>query len=439
MTHRGDPYFDQYAPQNDWPPHQNPVPQEFSTQEPLAQGPGWGTAIRNRGPQNGDQEFPPAMPADTDERWSSPASPGTFAPQEGARPHNPGPGALIGGPGAAGIAPSQSEFPRTGTGAVIQPHYDETAWSTEAAEQTGPRQGLRGGLAKIGIKLSKSRKEKEYDSDVLRMQRKLAHPQNVVVLALKGGVGKTTGTVSLGTTLATHRDVSDVVAFDTVTDGTLRRRMPKEKNQSVSSDVKRFLRSISERELTGSEIKVQLYSNAAGLQALVSPENVQPDEKLSGDEFNQILDALRKEHMVNLVDMSPDRSVAAFWPAIQRAHALVMVTTPNSQSTETTMRLIQLIRESNYKHLLTRTVLLWNDAAPGTEVVIDVERSKSQFVRQLSPKNEPSSCLVEIPLDPHLSAGGAIDLSLLKKGTRRQFERAAALLMDKLPDQAVLH
>lgn len=315
---------------------------------------------------------------------------------------------------------------------------DETAWSTAAAERTGPKQGWRGGLAKIGIKLSKSARELDYDRDVLRMKRKLAYPQNVVFVSLKGGVGKSTSTIAMGSTLAHHRDVSDVVAFDSATDGSLRRRMPVEQNRAVTSDTRLFLRSVSTRKLSGSEIQVQLYSNPAGLQALVAAQHYQ-DYELAADEFDTILGALHREYMVNLIDMSPDRRVPTFWPAIRSAHAVVLVTTPNSVSIDNVKRFIDLLRDSDYKYLLTRTVLLWNDAAPGNEVVINVDATKNVLVRELSPQNDPSTCLVDIPLDPHLATGGEINLSLLRKDTRRQFERAAALLMDKLPDRTAQH
>ncbi|MBU8820968.1 AAA family ATPase [Mycolicibacterium goodii] len=320
---------------------------------------------------------------------------------------------------------------------VGQDGPDESAWSTAAAERTGPKQGWRGGLAKVGIKLAKSARELEYDRDVLRMKRKLAYPQNVVVISLKGGVGKSTSAVALGSTLAHHRDVSDVVTFDSATDGSVRRRMPVEQNRAVTSDTRHFLRSISTRQLSGSEIQVQLYSNPAGLQALVAAQDLD-DYELNADEFGLILSALHKEYMVNLIDMSGDRRVPTFWPAIAAAHAVVLVTTPNSVSVDNVKRFIDLLR-ARHPYLVTRTVLLWNNAAPGKEVVINVDATKNYLVRQLSPQNDPTTCLVDIPMDPHLAAGGEINLALLHKTTRRQFERAAALLMDKLPDRTAQH
>lgn len=83
----------------------------------------------------------------------------------------------------------------------------------------------------------------------------------------------------------------------------------------------------------------------------------------------------------------------------------MLVTTPNSVSIDNVKRFIDLLRDSDYKYLLTRTVLLWNDAAPGNEVVINVDATKNVLVRELSPQNDPSTCLVDIPLDPHLATG----------------------------------
>jgi MinD-like ATPase involved in chromosome partitioning or flagellar assembly len=186
--------------------------------------------------------------------------------------------------------------------------------------------------------------------------------------------------------------------------------------------------------LSGTEIQVQLYSNDFKLQALVAAQHMH-DYQLEEHEFHQILGALHNQYMVNLIDMGPDRRVPTFWPALSVAHAIVLVTTPNADAIDKTKLFIDLVRDSCYAHLLTRTVLLWNNATPGGEVVINVEATKSVLVRELSPQNDPSTCLVDIPMDPHLAAGGEINLQLLRKDTRRQFERAAALLMDKLPDR----
>lgn len=391
--------------------------------------------------------FPPPMQIDSDpRRWDS-AEFRRPMPGDARRPPAHAPASRAVPPGYANNPYAPVPAPAHGgeqttlstAGAESTPQgFDETAWSTAAAERTGPKQGWRGGLAKVGIKLSKSARELDYDRDVLRMKRKLAYPQNVVFISLKGGVGKSTSAVALGSTLAYHRDVSDVVAFDSATDGSVRRRMPVEQNRAVTSDTRLFLQSIQARELSGSEVQVQLYSNPAGLQALVAAQHLH-DYELAAGEFSKILGALHKEYMVNLIDMSPDRRVPTFWPAIASAHAVVLVTTPNSVSIDNVKRFIDLLRDSDYKYLLTRTVLLWNEAAPGKEVVINVDGTKNVLVRELSPQNDPSTCLVDIPLDPHLATGGEINLSLLRKDTRRQFERAAALLMDKLPDRTAQH
>jgi MinD-like ATPase involved in chromosome partitioning or flagellar assembly len=399
--------------------------------------------------------FPPAMPPQADPRqWDRPDPP---RPAQGFRPAPPpparpaptagqqhhAPATTIAGfhaPAEHHRTPAPAEQYTSQAPAHATQNSDDSAWSTAAAEREGPKQGWRVGVAKIGIKLPKSPRELDYDRDVLRIRRKLAYPQNVPFIALKGGVGKSTSTILLGSTLAKHRHVSDVVAFDSATDGSLRRRMPVQQNRQVTSDARQFLRSLHQRAklsqaLSGSEVQVQLYSNSAGLQALVAAQHLD-DYQLEGDEFDQILGALHNEYMVNLIDMGPDRRVSTFWPAIRSAHALVLVTTPNAIGIENTKRFIDLLRDSPYKNLLTRTVLLWNNAAPGKDIVINVDATKNFLVRELSPQNDPSTCLIDIPLDPHLAAGGEINLSLLRKDTKRQAERAAALLMDKVPDRA---
>lgn len=304
------------------------------------------------------------------------------------------------------------------------------AWSTEKAERPHPTWGLRGGLARVGIKLNKSSKEQDYDRDVLRMRRKLAHPQTVLVVNLKGGIGKSTQAVAIGSTLAQHRH--DVAVLDATTDGSIRRRMPIEENKPVTSDIQKFLHVSRSRPLTGGEIKVQLLSNKSGLAALVSPDDTN-DYRFGAEDYRDALLQLHREYRVTLVDMSPDRSVPAFWPAIQSAHAIILVATPTSDCMFKTQHFIDLLRAHRYEALLSRTVLVWNNAIPG-DIIIDVPRSQGTFVSQLSPDNNPTTCLVDIPLDPHLASSGEINLALVQKRTRRQLERAAALVMDKLPD-----
>ena len=438
----GDDHTPPAAPEpGSWPPPALPPTEEhppaFTGQRPW---PATGQATSPVPPPHENQPIPTASKPEFKPqfRWpddpntsaptahiaSPPAAPGAFIPDAAIRSTTPPPSSGLAPPNPA-QAPARSER-----------NDDETAWSPTSAAKTRPTQGWRGGLAKIGIKLSKSESELKYDRDIHRIRRKLAYPQNVVVVSLKGGVGKSTATIALGSTLSENRHLSDVVAFDSATDGSLRRRMPEEQNQAVTSDTRHFLRSIEGRRLTGSEIQVQLYSNPAGLQTLAGHDNIK-DYTLDVDEFHRILAALHAEYMVNLIDTGPDRRVPTFWPAIQAAHAIVLVTTPSALSIANTKRFIDLLRESECNHLLARTVLLWNNAAPGKDIAINVDATKSYLVRQLSTQNDPSQCMVDIPLDAHLATAGEIYLSSLDKHTRRQFERAAALLMDKLPDRAV--
>lgn len=428
-THQGPPPHQSQPP---WSPH--PPAQDFSR-----------------------AAFPPAMPPQADPRqWDRPDPPRP-APTQGFRPAAPPPARPASTAGQQHHAPATmttgyyappehhrtpapAEQRRWRIAAPATQNSDDSAWSTAAAEREGPKQGWRAGAVKIGIKLPKSARELDYDRDVLRMRRKLAYPQNVLFISLRGGVGKSTSTILLGSTLTKHRHVSDVVAFDSATDGSLRRRMPAQQNRQVTSDARQFLRSLHQRAklgqaLSGSEVQVQLYSNSAGLQALVAAQHLD-DYQLEADEFDQILGALHNEYMINLIDMGPDRRVSTFWPAIRSAHALVLVTTPNAISIDAAKWFIDLLRDSQYKNLLTRTVLVWNNTAPGKDIVINVDATKNFLVRELSPQNDPSTCLIDIPQDPHLAAGGELNLSLLRKDTKRQAERAAALLMDKLPDRA---
>jgi MinD-like ATPase involved in chromosome partitioning or flagellar assembly len=474
MAQHDDPYEGQHTappipePGNGNPPDR-PTDQGLPPHQPNPPWSPWSSHQTPPAPDFSRAAFPPAMPAQADPRQWDRVDPPRPAPAQGFRPAAPPP-ARSAPTGSAPTARQHHHAPpavtdghyaptdRHRTPAPVEQYASQTAaphaqnphdsrwsttdsaWSTATAEREGPKQGWRAGAVKIGIKLPKSARELDYDRDVLRIRRKLAYPQNVLVIALKGGVGKSTSTILLGSTLAKHRHVSDVVAFDSATDGSLRRRMPVEQNRQVTSDARLFLRSLHQRAklsqaLSGSEVQVQLYSNSAGLQTLVAAQHL-ADYQLEEDEFAQILAALHNEYMVNLIDMGPDRRVSTFWPAIHSAHALVLVTTPNAVSIDAAKRFIDLLRDSHYKNLLTRTVLLWNNAAPGKDIVINVDATKNFLVRELSPQNDPSTCLIDIPLDPHLAAGGEVNLSLLRKDTKRQAERAAALLMDKLPDRA---
>jgi MinD-like ATPase involved in chromosome partitioning or flagellar assembly len=298
--------------------------------------------------------------------------------------------------------------------------YLPGGFSMESHREEGPKQGWRKTVAKV-IPIGKSAAEKEYDHDIFLINKQLRYPRVVGVAGFKGGTGKTSTVVCLGSTIGEHRATGAVVGVDADEHGTLPMRM---RGQRVS-DVKSFAADTAVN--TPSDMRSHMMSNTHRFSVLGSSAAHAADP-LSADEYTTALEKIKKFADVSLILVDMDTSAASpsYESVMHSLDALVLVTAPTMESARLGQEMLSWIREHDLGGLLSRTTVLINHHTP-TKSYVNLDEVIAYFQGQEKLK------VYRVPWDEHLAEAGPVSLSLLNKGTRRRFVRVAAHVVNSLP------
>lgn len=294
-------------------------------------------------------------------------------------------------------------------------------FAVESGRREGPQQGWRSVVSRMGIPVGKGPAELEYDHDIATINKRLRYRKTVGVAAFKGGVGKTSVTMCLASTVAAHRQDGGVVAIDTVARGSLAMRVKGE--QPADGHVKAL--AYDENLHTISDVRAHLMSNPHRLSVLGSHRDL-VDEPLSPQEYLHALGQLHRHHEIVFVDTEPSVATPAYSTIMASLDALILVVNPSRDSAIPGREVLPWLRAHGLSELAARTIVLLNHPSPAKP------HMNEEVITNHFHNNERVEVLA-IPYDAHLAEAGAISLGLLDKTTRRQFVSAAAILLDKLP------
>ncbi|MUL61029.1 hypothetical protein B5P44_00315 [Mycobacterium sp. CBMA 213] len=293
-------------------------------------------------------------------------------------------------------------------------------FALEGPRRQLPKQGWRGAVAKLGIPINKGAAELERDHYKDIINKNLANPKRVGVAAFKGGVGKTTATICLASTIAQWRYESRVVGMDTVARGTLALRVAGERkpNNSVQS------LAADQRLYTGNHVRAHMMVNQHRLAVLGSDIDLD-NSPLEPAEYTRACDELERYNELIFVDTEPSTATPAYETIMKSLDALVLVINPTLDSAVPGRDVLPWLRKKGLTELAGRTLVLINHQTPAKSH-LDVKNVVNHF------QNEGAKVL-EVMHDAHLAEAGPINLELLDKRTELQYLRASAILMELLP------
>jgi MinD-like ATPase involved in chromosome partitioning or flagellar assembly len=273
----------------------------------------------------------------------------------------------------------------------------------------------------MGVPVGKGETEKEYDRDISLINKQLRYPRVVGIAGFKGGTGKTSCAVCLGSTIGEHRSVGLVIGIDVDENGTLPMRM---KGQQIS-DVKIF--ASDDAVNTPSDMRSHMMNNLHRFSILGSSLS-QVSPPLSSAEYRQALDKIKKFADVSLILVDMDTSAAspAYEEVMKSLDALIVVVAPTMESARLGQEMISWVREHDLGGLLDRTIVLINHNSPSKSHV-NVDEVITYF------KGKEKLRVLRVPWDDHLAEAGPVSLNLLNKTTRRRYVRLAAMTVESLP------
>lgn len=282
-----------------------------------------------------------------------------------------------------------------------------------------PQRGWRRALYKLTrINAGLSRDEK-YELELrARVSRKPRGSYQIGMLGLKGGVGKTTTTVTLGTMLAQVRGDRILVLDADPGCGNLAERAGRTSPSSIVD-------LVADENLSHyNDVRAHTSVNAHNLEILPTAEYTTAQRGLSGEDLRFAVDTVSRFYNLVLADCGPGLFDPVTRGVLETASAIVIVTNVSLDSARQAESALEWLRNNGYQDLLSRVVVVINHVAVGETNV-----AEKQLVRQFQQLVQPNR-VVLLPWDKHIAEGTEIQLDRLGPVYKRRVLELAAALSD---------
>ncbi|WP_255375324.1 MinD/ParA family protein [Saccharomonospora sp. CUA-673] len=250
-----------------------------------------------------------------------------------------------------------------------------------------------------------------------RVQQPLRGCYKIGILSLKGGVGKTTTTTTLGATFASLRG-DRVIAVDANPDrGTLSQKIPIE----TTATVRHLLRD-ADRITRYSDVRAYTSQGGSRLEILASEQDPAVSEAFSENDYRRTVDLLEHFYNIVLTDCGTGLMHSAMKGVLDLADSLVIVSSGSVDGARSASATLDWLDAHGYGELVQRSITVINSVRPKSGSV-DLEKLTAHFSAR-------TRGVVKIPFDPHLEEGAEIDLERLDKNTRTALLELAATVAD---------
>jgi putative peptide zinc metalloprotease protein len=259
------------------------------------------------------------------------------------------------------------------------------------------------------------------------IQRRLCAPiegsRRVVVMSRKGGVGKTTMTLALGSTFATLRG-DRVVAVDANPDaGNLAHRVAPPIPETIT-DLLRHLDDIQ------SYAELRSYVSQAPesrLEVLGSDDDPRIGMALDRDAYHRLIGLLDRFYNLILLDTGTGILDSANQGLLTEADELVLVLRPGLDGGRAAALTLDWLDEHQYGELVAKAIVVINGVRRGLGAPL--EPMVKHFSRRCAR-------VVTVPWDPALETGAQTMLSSLRSDTRDSLVEMAAAVADDFQTQS---
>jgi MinD-like ATPase involved in chromosome partitioning or flagellar assembly len=372
-------------------PEQRPAPRP---QPPVSGGTGYSDETRAFSVARPDQ--PP---------WQRPASPPEQAPPRRPpdpwRPVRPGPP-----PGA----------PAAGWG-----NYVESIRTSELvpSRRIPPARGWRLAVFKatFGLVNPGQSPDEMRQAELEAKVRTLLRGNYKIGVLGKGGVGKTSVAVSVGSILAEQRQDDRVVAVDADTAfGKLGARVdPHTAGSYWDLAADEHLESFA-------DVRSRVGNNAAGLFVLAGESATLGRRVLDPAIYREATSRLDRHFTISIVDCGSTIDAAVTQEVLRDLDALIVVSSPWVDGASAAGQTLEYLHNRGMTGLLHRTVIVLNDSDGHAN-----RRTRAILAQQFAGRGQP---VFEVPFDAHLRPGGVIDVAQMNPDTRRKFLEITAALAE---------
>jgi len=242
----------------------------------------------------------------------------------------------------------------------------------------------------------------------------------LAVISLKGGVGKTTTTAALGAMFADLRG-DRVIAVDANPDrGTLGERVPRESGATV-----RHLLDARHRLERYADVRRFTSQAPTRLEVLASDADPSASLAYSEQDYRDTVSTLERFYNLILTDCGTGLLHSAMHGILGLANSLVVVSSASLDGARSASATLDWLEAHGLEELAREAVVVISSVRPGGGIV-DVLQLEDHFAARCR-------AVVIIPYDPHLEAGGVLDLDELALDTRDAYRELAASVAEGFP------
>ena len=302
--------------------------------------------------------------------------------------------------------------------------YPELSTSTLLRQvKPPPSEGWRRWLYVLSgqlINVGESPRILRYNDLIVQVNRPLRGCYRIAMLSLKGGVGKTTVTATLGATFASIRG-DRVVAVDANPDrGTLSQKVPLE----TPATVRHLLRD-AEGIDRYSDVRSYTSQGPSRLEVLASESDPAMSEAFSAEDYAQTLEILERFYGLVLTDCGTGLLHSAMTSVLDKADALIVVSSGSIDGARSASATLDWLDAHGHEELVRNSIAVINAVRPRSGQV-DMQKVVDHFSRRCR-------AVRLVPFDPHLEEGAEISLDRLKRETREALIELAAVVADGFP------
>ena len=315
---------------------------------------------------------------------------------------------------ATGAAPAGRNAPAAGEAAGSRPlQQAQTAGAAVPARQRlrfrrgSERWRSRSGLPEAALRALAG-----------RIAVPLPGCRRVAVIALKGGVGKTTTTACLGAALAEHRG-DRIVAVDANPDGgTLGYRVRRDTQRTT-----RDLLAVAARLTEQTDLRAYASQAVQGLDVIAAEADPELSQAFGADDYRKVVAVLEKFYAIILTDCGPGLLHDAMRGILALADQLVVVSAASLDGARAASLTLDWLERHGHGELARQAVVVINATRPRGSV--DVGQLEQHFTPRVR-------SVLRVPYDQHLEAGAEIVFAQLALATRHAYLELAATVADGL-------
>jgi MinD-like ATPase involved in chromosome partitioning or flagellar assembly len=270
------------------------------------------------------------------------------------------------------------------------------------------------------INLGEGPAEQRRQALIHRVNQPLQGCYKIAMLSLKGGVGKTTMTATLGSTFSSLRG-DRVIAVDANPDrGTLSQKIPVE----TTATVRHLLRD-AHLVRRYSDIRAYTSQGPTRLEVLASEQDPAVSEAFSERDYRRAVNLLEHFYNIVLTDCGTGLMHSAMKGVLELADSLIIVSSSSIDGARSASGTVDWLDAHGFGDLVSRSVTVINSVRPGAGKV-DIDKLAAHF-------SSRCRAVVQIPFDPHLDEGAEVDLDQLGSQTRMALLELGATVADDFP------